>query len=141
MSWRTLAAVCGLAFVITLAIVVGWRLSDEAMAVVVGVVAGVAASIPTSLLVVWVATRSLDAHARPRPPSVMRSAPAPPREAPHIIVVHTTPTGPMAPPPGRTATALPSYAAPPADTFGSLAPGPRHFTIIGENGPAEWDNA
>src|SRR6185436_16203794 len=34
-----------LVFAITLAIVVGWRMSAEAMAVVIGVIAGVAASI------------------------------------------------------------------------------------------------
>ncbi|MCS6910906.1 MAG: hypothetical protein NZM11_10140, partial [Anaerolineales bacterium] len=52
----------GLAFAITLAIVVGQRLSAEAMSVMVGVVAGVAASIPTSLIVVWFATRTLAAN-------------------------------------------------------------------------------
>ena len=40
-------------FSVTLALIVGQRLSAEGMAVVIGVIAGVAASIPTSLLVVW----------------------------------------------------------------------------------------
>ena len=47
--------IIGLAVVaggITLAIVVGQRMSTDAMAVVIGVVFGVAASIPTSLLIV-----------------------------------------------------------------------------------------
>lgn len=72
----------GLVFAVTLAIVVGQRLSAEAMSVIVGVVAGVAASIPTSLIVVWFATRTL---------AVMRSTPAaapPPSQAePRVLVV------------------------------------------------------
>jgi hypothetical protein len=48
----------GLAFAITLAVVVGQRLSAQGMAVVIGVIAGVAASIPTSLIVVWFAARA-----------------------------------------------------------------------------------
>lgn len=72
----------GLAFAVTLAIVVGQRLSAEAMSVIVGVVAGVAASIPTSLIVVWFATRTL---------TVTRStpAPAPPpsQSEPRVLVV------------------------------------------------------
>ena len=42
--------IVGLVFGITLAVVVGSRMSAEAMAVVVGVVCGVAAGIPTSAL-------------------------------------------------------------------------------------------
>lgn len=45
------------AFGVTLAIVVGNRMSAEAMAVVVGVVCGVAAAIPMSLLLLFVLTR------------------------------------------------------------------------------------
>ena len=46
-----------LAFVVTLAVVVGNRMSTEAMAVVVGVVCGVTAAIPMSLLVLAVSSR------------------------------------------------------------------------------------
>ena len=46
MSLRTCLYLCLLAFVVTLALIIGWRLSDQAMAVIVGVVAGVAASVP-----------------------------------------------------------------------------------------------
>lgn len=58
MKFRAIMTICVLAFVITLAVVVGQRLSSEAMAVLLGVIAGVAASIPTSLIVVWLATRT-----------------------------------------------------------------------------------
>jgi hypothetical protein len=49
--------VVGLVFAITLAVVVGKKMSAEAMAVVVGVVCGVAAAIPTSILLLVVFTR------------------------------------------------------------------------------------
>ena len=47
----------GLLFVVALAVIVGLRMSTEAMAVVIGVIFGVAASIPTSLLIVAVTRR------------------------------------------------------------------------------------
>jgi hypothetical protein len=46
-----------LAFAVTLAVVVGNRMSAEAMAVVVGVVCGVAAGIPMSLLILLILHR------------------------------------------------------------------------------------
>jgi len=76
----------GLVFAITLAIVVGKKMSAEAMAVVVGVVCGVAAAIPTSVLLLVVFTRrdrqqSSDMDARSRqygsPPVVVIQGGAP----------------------------------------------------------------
>jgi hypothetical protein len=52
------ALVLGAVFVGVLAIVVAKEMSAEAMAVVVGVICGVAAAIPTSLLLLVVLTRS-----------------------------------------------------------------------------------
>ena len=49
--------IVGLIFAIALAVVVGKKMSAEAMAVVVGVVCGVAAAIPTSILLLVVFTR------------------------------------------------------------------------------------
>jgi hypothetical protein len=46
-------AIIGAAFAVALAVVIGNRMSADAMAVVVGVVCGVLASIPTSLLIIW----------------------------------------------------------------------------------------
>ena len=46
-----------LAFAVTVAVIVGNRMSAEAMAVVVGVVCGVAAAIPMSLLILLVSRR------------------------------------------------------------------------------------
>ena len=61
----------GMAFSVTLALIVGQRLSAEGMAVVIGVIAGVAASIPTSLIVVWFMGRN------PGPRNIIESTPAP----------------------------------------------------------------
>jgi hypothetical protein len=46
-----------LAFAVTLAVIVGNRLSDEALAVLAGAVCGVGAAIPTSLLILAIARR------------------------------------------------------------------------------------
>lgn len=112
--WFTL----GLVFAVSLAVVIGQRLSDEAMAVVVGVVAGVAASIPTSLIVVWFASRSL-VTARPAPT-------APPPE-PRVVV--------MTPPP-QAAYANPAGFGMPMPAGTMYAPAqallvPRQFNVIG----------
>jgi protein-disulfide isomerase-like protein with CxxC motif len=56
----TIKQVCvaiGLVFAITLAVVVGKQMSTDAMAVVVGVACGVAAGIPTSVLLLVALTR------------------------------------------------------------------------------------
>ena len=85
--WTALAM--GLAFSVALAVVVGHRLSGEAMAVVIGVMAGVVASIPTSLIVVWFASRpqvrrtTVDMPARPAPEPRIMLMPAP-QSAPRI---------------------------------------------------------
>ncbi len=44
----------GIVFVITLAVVMGTRMSPDALAVVIGIICGVLASIPTSAMLVWV---------------------------------------------------------------------------------------
>jgi hypothetical protein len=54
---RQLIALLALAFVVTLGVVVGTRMSSDAIAVLVGVIAGVAASIPCALLLVVVTRR------------------------------------------------------------------------------------
>ncbi|MCC6191608.1 MAG: hypothetical protein IT318_21485 [Anaerolineales bacterium] len=119
----------GLGFAVTLAVVVGQRLSAEAMAVVIGVIAGVAASIPTSLIVVWFASRANMTH------TVVDLTPRrAPEPEPRIVVV----TQPPQPPP-----AYPGYGAagmaPAGQTAGyasaAYAPQailpPRRFTVVG----------
>jgi hypothetical protein len=104
-----------MAFSVTLAVIIGTRLSDQALAVIVGVVAGVAASIPTSLIIVWFATRSV---------SAVQSRPAREADTPRIVVVQPPPVATAAPPP---AMADPRYYVPPP----APARERRKFTIIG----------
>lgn len=116
------------AFAITLAVVVGQRLSSEAMAVLLGVVAGVAASIPTSLIVVWIAARSLASKVESAP----RAEPV--RAEPRIVVMqqpaptpaaYVYPASPSAAYPGWNGA--PAYAAP----VPSAPMSGRKFTVIG----------
>ncbi len=54
---QTFAGVAATAFAVTLAVVIGNRLSEQALAVLAGAVCGVGAAIPTSLLIVAVTRR------------------------------------------------------------------------------------
>lgn len=116
LKWRWVVLVASTAFAVTLGVVVGQRLSTETMAVLLGVLAGALASIPTSLLVMWVAARR---WLRPPP-----TPPAPAAE-PRIVVVPN-----FQPPP----TPAPStYREPPREPSATPAPetSGRRFTIIG----------
>ena len=124
--WTLLAM--GMAFSVALAVVVGHRLSGEAMAVVIGVMAGVVASIPTSLIVVWFASR-------PRVTRMPMDMPARPAPEPRILLM---PAPQSAPAMTRLAAyGAQSYAgyAQAAPQPGQYAPEPvlvaRHFTVIG----------
>jgi len=130
MNWRHFLYLCLLAFVVTLALIIGWRLSDQAMAVIVGVVAGVAASIPTSLVVAWITVQGRSALG-----AQASSAAAPPVQ-PQVIIVHpapaAAPNNAASPQSGRSLTVLPAYAAPESTALNGLPFGPRQFTIMGE---------
>jgi hypothetical protein len=119
MSIRTIAYLCGLAFVITLAVLVGWQLSSQATAVMIGVIAGVAASIPTSLIIVWSTLRN-----RPEPIATARTT------EPQVIIIHPSEASPGPTAEERSLTALPAYGLPQATGYGGPAT-PRQFTIIG----------
>ncbi len=54
---KKVVAVAFIAFIVTLAVIIGRRMSTDAMAVVIGVGCGVLASIPTSLLILAVMNR------------------------------------------------------------------------------------
>jgi hypothetical protein len=125
--WTLLAM--GMAFSVALAIVVGHRLSGEAMAVVIGVMAGVVASIPTSLMVVWFASR-------PRVTRTPMDIPARPTPEPRILLM---PAPQSAPAMTRLAAygtqSYAGYAQGGAAQPGQCMPEPvlvaRHFTVIG----------
>ena len=118
-GWGRLKLLAGLtvmAFAVTLAVIVGNRLSDEALGVLAGAVCGVGAAIPTSLLVVAVSRRrgeSRDAgpfgHATQSP----HAGPYPP------VVVITPPTGQQRP---DAWSGLPPALS---------GPGQRRFTVVG----------
>ena len=54
---KIFAGLVVMAFAVTLAVIVGSRLSDESLAVLAGAVCGVGAAIPTSLLIIAVVRR------------------------------------------------------------------------------------
>lgn len=113
MSVRKVFGLAAMAFSVALAVVVGNRMSAEAMAVVIGVVCGVAASIPMSALVLALTRR----HRAPAEES--RPAPRPP-----VVVVAPA-----------TSTAQPTPAAWPAYAQGyplPAVPAPREFHIVGD---------
>ena len=126
MPFKLIALLGVLAFSITLAVIIGERLSTEAMAVLMGVVAGVAASIPTSLIVVWIAMQTMvkpqyaprsDSHGSPSSSQT---------ESPRIVVVQQ----PMPNPAQAAAYAQPNWN--PVLYPGAPAPRPpRKFTVIG----------
>lgn len=122
MRARALIGCFALGFGATLAAVVGLRLSAEAMAVMVGVLAGVAASIPMGLIVAWLALRA-------RGPSVIERtvpAPTPAGLEPRIVVVAQPPAA------SGPAPARPSYPPPYGDSALAPLPAPaRQFTVIG----------
>jgi hypothetical protein len=73
-----------LVFAVTLAAIIGERMSTDAMAVVVGVAVGVAASVPTSLLLVALLRRERSGGWRAEPPASAQ----PQLQSPNVIVLN-----------------------------------------------------
>ena len=114
---RLIAGTVAVAFAVTLAVVIGQRLSDQAISVLAGAVCGVAASIPTSLLIVWV-TRRREETSRAHTPQ-QGTYPAvlviqPPAQGQHQGMLQPPLYGPY------------------------TAPAPREFTVVGEEGEKSW---
>jgi hypothetical protein len=108
---RVFLALAGIAFAMTLALVVGNRLSDEALGVLAGAVCGVGAAIPTSLLIIAVTRRQDQGRAR---------SPYSEREYPPVVVV--APPGSQNPHPAWGGRLPPSMSTPTR----------RQFTVVGE---------
>ena len=102
------------AFAITLAVLIGDRLSTEAMAVLAGAVCGVGAAIPTSLLILTVTQR---ARRQAEPTPAPRPQFTPVMMVPPMQIQQPTP-------------------APPPATWEN-APIQRHFHVVGEMGQEE----
>ncbi len=111
MNWRVIFLITLTAFTITLAIMIGQRLSSEALSILLGVVIGVAASLPSSLIMVW---------------ALKRTQPPPASSEPRIVIV---------PPP-----ATPQPFLPPAPNLWNT-PRPdspkRQFIVIGGDEPTD----
>ena len=85
---KAFAAVVAVAFAVTLAVVVGNRLSEEALGVLAGAVCGVGAAIPTSLIVVAVSRRQRDEGSSRQTGAREREMDYEPRHAyPPVVVV------------------------------------------------------
>jgi hypothetical protein len=113
---KTFLGFVALTFAVTLAVIIGNRLSDQALAVLAGAVCGVGAAIPTSLLIVAIARR----RDKPpdQPPLYQQQADwNSPRAYPPVIVV--------APPGMQQPHNWNGY--PPSLT----APIQREFTVVG----------
>ena len=104
-----------LIFAGVLAVVIGQRMSTDAMAVVVGIIFGVAASIPTSLIVAMLARKT---QARENEERFHRE-----RSQPPVVIVA----------PGGTAN--PPWLNPyqqPAYPKGGIVPTSRDFHVVGD---------
>jgi drug/metabolite transporter (DMT)-like permease len=108
MKWIVLG-LCAV-FMVALAIVVGKQMSADAMAVVIGVVCGIAASIPTSLAMLMLLNR------RQEQPDPQRSMP----QVPSVMIVN----------PGGGAPA-PYFQQPAQQYLPPLQTGGRHFQVLG----------
>lgn len=103
--------IMAITFSVTVAVIFGLRVSADALAVVIGVVLGAAASIPTTFLFTYLLLRNRPAATGDPPRS---GYPQPP-----VVVIN--------------AADKPSVSAPPAlPGIASAAPGSRQWTMIGD---------
>ena len=115
----------GIVFAAALAVIVGNRLSDEAMAVVVGAVCGISASVPVSVALVIAASRNWGRDTGSGPRQVEydygahRYAPQPPQ----ILLVSPPPPAPYGGYPSN------QYYLPPGAPDAGM---PRNFKIVGD---------
>jgi hypothetical protein len=107
---KKLIALILIAFAVTLAVIVGNRMSTDAMAVVIGIVCGVGASIPTSLLIMTVASRRETREERGQ------------ASLPPVVIVN----------PGNQGGQAPNYYQPPTLPPALSQGGPRQFRVIGQ---------
>lgn len=146
MSYRFIALLCGLAFFGGLGVVVGQRVPAQAMVVVIGVMAGAATSIPTSLLVVWFMLRNVTLIS-----PVQSASDEPPPGEPFTAPPDWTPTASAPLPPEyqtftgyRAATYPPPEEAPPRPAPVRTAPprpapAPRRFTVVDPSDDSEFE--
>jgi hypothetical protein len=106
----------GAVFGVALAVMIGNRMSADAMGVVVGVVCGVVASIPTSLVLIWALVRRTQGNGAEVVSRAGMSQTYPP-----VVVVN--------PGPGYGAS---GYGPPMAQHSLPAPGGPRSFKVVGD---------
>ena len=121
-------ALAALGFGVTMAIIIGQKLSEQAMAVIVGAVIGVAASVPMTALVLWLTQR----HAA-QGPAMTRGFASPAEVRPQVYVVQT----PAPPAPAQPLAQMGYLSAPALMPYAAHAE--RQFTIIGWEEEADED--
>ncbi len=115
-------ALVGMLFVIVMAVLVSDRLSQDALALTLGLACGVAAMAPTVLLAVLLWRRAERSAAQ----NVAPATPATPYATPPVIVL-----APPALPAANNGEAY-RYAGPPSP-WTTTAPGERKFVVMGED--------
>lgn len=116
---RTIAIV-GAVFAVALAVLIGTRMSADALGMLVGVVCGVVASVPTSLVLVWaLVRRSQSAGGEMSARPGMGSHAYPP-----VVVVN--------PGPGYGLGGYGPPGLPAMDRNLTLPGGPRSFKVVGD---------
>jgi hypothetical protein len=103
----------GLVFAVSLAVVIGTRMSSDAMGVVVGIVCGVLASVPTTSLMVWVLRQREKQEAQWRQSQVGHYPP--------VVVVN-----------GQGPNGQQGYPVLPSLPASATAAGPRRFKVVGQ---------
>jgi hypothetical protein len=131
---KTFVALLAILGVLTISVIVAFRLAPETWAMVAGVIFGVVAALPMCAIVVLLLRQ------RPAPPPVQQ--PAPPQ--PQIILLHPgMPAGMTYPAQAAPQQMLPPgppvYGWPPARTQARPAPQPAEWTVgeLVEDGEAE----
>jgi hypothetical protein len=149
---RQMIILVAVAFVVTLGVVVGTRMSSDAIAVLVGVIAGVAASIPCALLLMAVTRRRQTEAQEPYPadsgPYPGRFADRPGYEqrhaAPPVIIVTPGSASPQQLSPWNTTSGPADLAAFSPYAYGSAQlQGQREFRVMGyeegeDRGDGDW---
>ncbi|GAB4534649.1 MAG: hypothetical protein Kow0063_17990 [Anaerolineae bacterium] len=110
------AVIMGAVFAIALAVLIGTRMSADALGVLVGVICGVLASVPTSLVLVWALVRRLQGQSQEPTRHSIGNPGYPP-----VVVVN----------PGA-GYGLPGYGPSMTTPSLPLPGGPRSFKVVGE---------
>ena len=121
-----------LCFCVTLAVLIGQRLSDQAMAVIVGSVIGVVASMPMAALILFMVLKQRDGGSYSS--AATRRDVAPRDDTPRMIVIQPQPYAPAPAPYPHTGQLSQLNTTSWQQTRPS-----REFTIVGEEEFADED--